>query len=89
MLLAYDNSVWCALEVYNGDRHGSFLDVFVILEKISLGFRPDHRLVTGFVQLLLVSHILLFLNLFLLHNWGNYKWLFGLYKLHFFGDIHI
>ena len=36
MLLAYDNPVQCALEVHNGDRHGSFLDLFMILEEISL-----------------------------------------------------
>ena len=40
MLLAYDNLVWCALEVHNGDRHGSFSNLFVILEEISLWLQP-------------------------------------------------
>ena len=51
-------------------------------------FRPDHSLITGLVQHPLVSHILLLLTLCLLHSRGNYNRLFGLNKLHFFGDIH-
>ena len=50
--------------------------------------RLDHKLITRIVQHPLVSHILLLLTLCLLHNRGNYNWLFGLHKLHFFGDIH-
>ena len=52
------------------------------------GCKPDHRLITGLVQHLLVSYILHLLTLCLLHNRGNYNWLYGLHKLHFFGDIH-
>ena len=47
------------------------------------GFKLDHRLITGLVQHPLVSHILLLLN-----SKGNYNRLFGLHKLHFFGDVH-
>ena len=52
------------------------------------GCKPDHRLITGLVQHLLVSYILLLLTLCLLHNRGNYNRLFDLHKLHFFRDIH-
>ena len=52
------------------------------------GCRLDHRLIMGLVRHPLVSYILLFLTLCLLHNKGNYNRLFGLHKLHFFGDIH-
>ena len=52
------------------------------------GCRLDHKLITRLVQHPLVSHILLLLTLCLLHNRGNYNRLFGLHKLHFFGDIH-
>ena len=88
MLLAYDNSVWSALEVHNGDKHGSFSDLFVTWKRFPFGFSPNHRLVTGFVLHPLVSRILLFLNICLIHNRGNYNCLFGLHKLHFFEDIY-
>ena len=51
-------------------------------------FKPDHRLIMGLVQHSLVSYILLFLNIFLFNSRGNYNWLFGIHKLHFFGDVH-
>ena len=51
-------------------------------------FKPDHRLITGLVQHLLVSYILLLLNICLFNSRGNYNRLFGLHKLHFFGDVH-
>ena len=68
----------------------------MVLSKTSLrswktfcsGFRPNHRLITGLVQHLMVSHILLLLNICPLHSRGNYNRLFALHKLHFFGDIH-
>ena len=44
VLLAYDNSVWCALEVHNGDIYGSFSDFFVILEEISLWLQPSPQI---------------------------------------------
>ena len=50
-------------------------------------FRPTHKLLTGVVQHLLVIHIPLLLHLGLLNSRTNFNLLFGLYKLHFFGDI--
>ena len=53
--------------------------------RLSLGFRPAHRLLTGVVQHTLVIHIPL-LHLGLLNSRTNFNLLFGLYKLHFFVD---
>ena len=50
--------------------------------------RPDHWSVMGLILHPLVSHNLLLLNLCPLNSRGNYYWLFGLHKLHFFGDVH-
>ena len=52
------------------------------------GFKLDHRLIMGLIQHPLVNYILLLLNICLLHRRSNYNWLVGLYKLHFFGDVH-
>ena len=55
--------------------------------RLGSGFRPTHRLLTGVVQHPLVIHIPLLLHLGLLNSRTNFNLLFGLYKLHFFGDI--
>ena len=55
--------------------------------RLGSGLRPTHRLLTGVVQHLLVIHIPLLLHLGLLSSRTNFNLLFGLYKLHFFGDI--
>ena len=52
------------------------------------GFRPDRWLVVRLVQHPLLSHILLLLHIGFLNNWDNYNRLFGLHKLHLFGDVH-
>ena len=54
--------------------------------RLGSGFRPAHRLLTGVVHHLLVIHIPLLLHLGLLSSRTNFNLLFGLYKLHFFGD---
>ena len=52
------------------------------------GCKLDHRLIMGLVQHLLVNYILLLLNICLFNSRDNYSQLFGLHKLHFFGDVH-
>ena len=54
--------------------------------RLGSGFRPAHRLLTGVVQHPLVIHIPFLLHLGLLSSRTNFNLLFGLYKLHFFGD---
>ena len=54
--------------------------------RLGSGFRLAHRLLTGVVQHPLVIHIPLLLHLGLLSSRTNFNLLFGLYKLHFFGD---
>ena len=54
--------------------------------RLGSGFRPAHRLITRVVQHPFVIHIPLFLNLGFLNSRTNFNLLFGLYKLHFFGD---
>ena len=54
--------------------------------RLGSGFRPAHKLLTGVVQHPLVIHIPLLLHLGLLSSRTNFNLLFGLYKLHFFGD---
>ena len=55
--------------------------------RLGSGFRPTHRLIMGVVQHPLVLHIPLLFYLGLLSSRADFNWLFGLYKLHFFGDI--
>ena len=50
-------------------------------------FRPAHKLLMRVVQHPFVIHIPLSLHLGLFSNRTNFNLLFGLYKLHFFGDI--
>ena len=54
--------------------------------RLGLGFRSDHRLLIRVVHHPFVIHIPLFLHLGLFSNRTNFNLLFGLYKLHFFGD---
>ena len=49
-------------------------------------FKPAHRLLMRVVQHPFVIHIPLVLHLGLLSSNTNFNLLFGLYKLHFFGD---
>ena len=48
-------------------------------------FRPNHRLITGLVQYLLVNHILLLLRLHFLSIRGSYHRFFSFHKLHILG----
>ena len=66
--------VWFRTSLWSGTRLGS-------------RFKPAHRLLIRVVQHLFVIHIPLFLHLGLLSSRTNFNLLFGLYKLHFFGDI--
>ena len=59
---------------------------FWLRTRFGSGFRPAHRLLTGVVQHPLIIHIPLFLHLGLLSSRTNFNLLFGLYRLHFFGD---
>ena len=54
--------------------------------RLGSGFRPAHRLIMRVVHQPFVIHTPLFLHLGLLSNRTNFNLLFGLYKLHFFGD---
>ena len=65
--------VWSRTSLWSRTRLGS-------------GFKPAHRLLMGVVQHPLVIHIPLFLHLGLFSSRTNFNLLFGLYKLHFFGD---
>ena len=65
--------VWSRTSLWSGTRLG-------------LGFRPAHKLLMRVVQHPFVIHIPLFLHLGLLSSRTNFNLLFGLYKLHFFGD---
>ena len=64
---------WSRTSLWSGMRLGS-------------GFKPAYRLLMRVVHHLFVIHIPLFLHLGLLSNMTNFNLLFGLYKLHFFGD---
>ena len=64
---------WSRTSLWSGTRLGS-------------GFKPAHRLPMRVVHHPFVIHIPLFLHLGLLSNRTNFNLLFGLYKLHFFGD---
>ena len=55
--------------------------------RLNSGFRPAHRLLIRVVQHPFVIHIPLFFHLRLPSSRTNFNLLFGLYKLHFFGDI--
>ena len=55
--------------------------------RFGLGFRPDPILISGHVQLPLVSHIPLLFILHFLRSRCIYNRLCGLHKLHFFGDF--
>ena len=55
--------------------------------RLNSGFRPAHRLLMRVVQHPFVIHIPLFFHLRLPSSRTNFNLLFGLYKLHFFGDI--
>ena len=65
--------IWSRTSLWSGMRLGS-------------RFRPAHRLLMRVVQHPFVIHIPLFLHLRLLSSRTNFNLLFGLYKLHFFGD---
>ena len=65
--------VWSRTSLWSRTRLGS-------------GFRPAYRLLMRVVQYPFVIHIPLFLHLGLLSSKTNFNLLFGLYKLHFFGD---
>ena len=67
------HKIWFRTSLWSGTRLGS-------------GFRPTHRVLMRVVQHLFVIHIPLFLYLGLLNSRTNFNLLFGLYKLHFFGD---
>ena len=64
---------WSRTSLWSGMRFG-------------LGFKPVHKLLMRVVHHPFVIHIALFLHLGLLNNRTNFNLLFGLYKLHFFGD---
>ena len=65
--------VWSRTSLWSGTRLGS-------------RFRPAYRLLMRVVQHPFVIHIPLFLHLGLFSSRINFNLLFGLYKLHFFGD---
>ena len=65
--------VWSRTSLWSRTRLGS-------------GFRPAHRFLMRVVQHPFVIHIPLFLHLGLLSSRTNFNLLFGLYKLHLFGD---
>ena len=65
--------VWSRTSLWSGTGLGS-------------GFRLAHRVLMRVVQHPFVIHIPLFLHLGLLSSRTNFNLLFGLYKLHFFGD---
>ena len=65
--------IWSRTSLWSGSRLG-------------LGFRLAYILLMRVVQHSFVIHIPLFLHLGLLSSRTNFNLLFGLYKLHFFGD---